>query len=243
MKGWVIVQARMGSSRFPGKSMALLEDQPILWYLFRQLSFCRLVERIILATSRAEVDAPLAAYGQEQGWNVFRGDETDVLARFHEAASFFGATDETPLIRCTGDDIWPDPGLIDALVCTYESLAPHIDCVCTDRSDHLPYGADLELWPFRVLARAHHEATVAYDREHVSPYILRDTTRFPRAEIVSSAKLEGISLSIDTPDDLRRNAHLLAVLKTLAKPPYRLAHILAASERLRRAGATSSNEH
>jgi spore coat polysaccharide biosynthesis protein SpsF (cytidylyltransferase family) len=236
MKAFVIVQARMGSSRFPGKSLALLEGRPILWHLFRQLSFCRRVERRILATTDRAPDDALAAYAEGEGWDVFRGEEDDVLARYRGAALAFGATAETPIVRCTGDDIWPDPGLLDALVDIYEGLGGRIDCVCTDRSDRMPYGADLELWPFRALDRAWREADDPYDREHVSPYILRDPVRFPRIELVSSIKLPGISLSIDRPEDLARNARLLARLKTMTEPPYRLSHILDASARMREAG-------
>lgn len=230
----------MGSARFPGKSLALLDGVPILWHLFRQLSFCRLVDRRILATTESPVDDALARYGAQEGWDVFRGSETDVLARYHGAATAFGAEAETAIVRCTGDDIWPDPGLIDALIATYESLMGRIDCVCTDRGDRLPYGADLELWPMRVLERAHREATTAYDREHVSPYILRDAKRFPRVELVPSVKLDGVSLSIDRVEDLERNARLLAAMKTIAEPPYRLAHVLAASERLSRHGVDAA---
>lgn len=232
MKAFVIVQARMGSSRFPGKSMALLDGEPILSHLFRQLSFCRRVARAILATSDRPQDDVLAQYCESQGWDIFRGDEADVLSRYRGAAAAFGATAETPIVRCTGDDIWPDPGILDALVDIYEGTAGSIDCVCTDRGDRFPYGADLELWPFRVLERAHRDATEAHDREHVSPYILRNVDAFPRIELIPSTKLNGISLSIDRPEDLERNARLLANLKTFAEPPYRLRDIVAASQRI-----------
>lgn len=236
MKALVIVQARMGSSRFPGKSLALLDGKPILWYLFRQLSFCRKIERAILATSDRPQDDPLVDYATKEGWNVFRGDEMDVLSRYHGAARAFGAVAETPIVRCTGDDIWPDPGLVDALVDTYESAAPYVDCVCTDRSERMPYGADLELWPFRVLERAVVETFDPYDHEHVSSYILKDPVRFPRIELAISVKMKSVSLSIDRLEDLDRNARLLDRLKTFAEPPYRLSDILRASAHLLHAG-------
>ncbi len=225
----------MGSRRFPGKSMALLKGRPILWYLFRQVAACRLLEKRILATTDLAEDDGLAAFADGEGWQVFRGHPTDVLARYHDAATAFGAAAETNIVRLTGDDIWPDPGLVDAVVGTLESLAGHIDCVCTDRGDRLPYGAAVEAWPFRVLARAHADATDPYDREHVSPYIHKDPSRFPRLELVPSVPLKGISLSIDTPDDLARNDRLLDRLQATAEPPYRLHHILAASAEM---GAT-----
>jgi len=217
----------MGSRRFPGKSLAEIDGKPILWCLFRQLSYCASGITIILATTTEEIDDPLAAYGNEQGWNVFRGHPEDVLRRYYDAAVAFGAKPETVIVRVTGDDIWADPKMIDAAINLHASFAGCIEVVSTSRSDELPYGVYVESYTFRTLEIANREATQLFDREHVSPYIFRDQLRFPRIEIKPSTKLIGPALSIDTPEDLERNKAFYGHLKEEdAKPPYHAADVI-----------------
>ena len=222
----IIVQARMGSRRFPGKSLAEIEGRPILWYLFRQLSFVR-GARAILATGDGAADDRLADYGRTQGWAVFRGSEADVLGRYHGAAGAAGARPETVIVRITGDDIHPDPNLIEAALALHRAFAGRIAAVIT-AADAMPYGVYVQSCSFAALARAHREATAPDDREHVFPYILRNPDIFPRLVIAPSQPIEGPALSIDTPDDLERNRRLIGSLATIALP-YTTADLLAAA--------------
>lgn len=229
MKALAIVQARMGSSRFPGKSMADLLGHPILWYLFRQLSFCKNDVTPILATTTSERDDPLVAWAEGEGIAVFRGSEDDVLGRYHDAARAFGATDETPILRQTGDDILPDPRLIDGALELLDSFRGRIDCVFTeDEGGMLPYGLYVECYRFRALRTAFETAEEPSDREHVTPFIRRHRDLFPRLEIRPSHPNPGIPLSIDHPEDLERNEALLTALNDISQPPYSSADILAA---------------
>jgi spore coat polysaccharide biosynthesis protein SpsF len=216
----------MGSRRFPGKSLAEIEGRPILWYLFRQLGFVR-GARAVLATSDVAADDALAEYGRGQGWAVFRGSEADVLARYHGAAAAHGARPETAIVRVTGDDIHPDPNLIEAALALHRAFAGGIAAVITD-PDALPYGVYVQSCTFAALDRAHLEASDPADREHVFPYILRHPEQFPRLTIAPSQRIPGPALSIDTPDDLERNRRLLARLAA-ATPPYTTADLLAAA--------------
>ena len=222
----VIVQARMGSSRFPGKSLAEIEGRPILWYLFRQLSFCGVPILPILATTDQPLDDPLAAYAHSQGWKVFRGSEGDVLARYHDAALAFGATDKTVIVRVTGDDIFPDPHLIDAAMSLHESFRGLVDCVLTAEDGNLPYGAYVESYTFRALEKAHREAVDPADREHVSLYIKRNRDTFPRVEISVSRPLGGLPLSIDSSLGLQRAK---ATLSALGDHPLLLSDVAQAN--------------
>lgn len=232
MRAFAIVQARMGSSRFPGKSMAEIDGYPILWYLFRQLDYCRLLDRRILATSDQTLDDVLADYATKQGWDVFRGSESDVLARYNGAAKAFGAEPDTVIVRVTGDDIWPDPYLIDAAINLHKAFAGLIDCVFTPDSSSLPYGVYVESFNFDTLSRATQEASDPADREHVAPFIRRNHEKFPRLEIGINRSFPAVPLSIDTPDDLERNALMLRHLEATGTPPFGLADILAAADHL-----------
>ena len=223
-----IIQARMGSSRFPGKSLAEIDGKPILWYLFRQLAGCRTLDDIVLATTTNAEDDPLAAYGEDRGWAVFRGDPLDVLGRFVACARAHGAGPDTDIVRLTGDDIHSDPRLIDAIVNIRQSLGPFADFVTMDRTGRIPYGAGVEVCPFAALERADREATDARDREHVTRYIHRQPDRFRIVDITPRDALECRELSVDKPEDLAWNRRLVTQLDRIAAPPYRLADIVAA---------------
>lgn len=232
----VIIQARMGSSRFPGKSLATIGGHPILWHLAQQLRGCTRVEAVVLATTICAADDALAAYGTTLGWRIFRGSELDVLDRYYHAALSIGAAPDTAIVRLTGDDILTDPVLVDAGLATYESLKGRVAGVITDRDGHLPYGAQIELCSFSALARAHAEATDSADREHVTPYIWRNPSLFPRVTIAPSLSFNIVSLSIDYLADLERNRLLIEEMGRHGQPPFHLHQILNAVEALRAQG-------
>mgnify|MGYP006143604333 CR=1 FL=1 len=228
-----IIQARMGSSRFPGKSMAEIGGRPILTYMLEQLSYCRTLDGVILAIPDVSSDDVLAEFATGQGWSVFRGSEADVLDRFYQAATAYKAGPRTGIVRLTGDDILPDPYLVDAVTGLYSAFDGRYDYVCTDRAGRLPYGAGVELLSYEALGIAHHEAEKPHDREHVVPYVKWNSDRFESLELTSSTDFsDSISLSIDTPDDLARCTALIADLQRHHNPPYHIADILACAARM-----------
>lgn len=226
----VIIQARMGSTRFPGKSMAEIHGRPILSYMMEQLSYCQLADEIVLAIPDGADDDVLANYGKSQNWSIFRGSEDNVLDRYCSAALEFGADEGTGIVRLTGDDILPDPSIVDAVIQLYLSFRGQFDYICTDKARRLPYGAGVEILSFDALQMANKEAVKSHDREHVVPFIKWNPERFPSLELSSSIDISGlVSLSIDTEADLDRNAKLIARLQHQGKPPYRLHEILSAA--------------
>ena len=145
------------------------------------------------------------------GWRIgtagefYRGSERDVLDRYYCAAVGVDADSRTGIIRLTGDDILPDPHLVDAVAHLYSAFAGTFDFITTDRAGRLPYGAAVELISFGALSAAHKEATEERDREHVVPFVKWNPERFRILELTSSDDLSGtISLSIDFPRDLVR---------------------------------------
>lgn len=228
-----IIQARMGSSRFPGKSMAEINGRPILSYMMEQLSHCRMLDSIILAIPDLPTDDALAEFATGQGWAIFRGSEADVLDRFYQAATTYDAGPRTGIVRLTGDDILPDPYLVDAVAGLYAAFDGLYDYVCTDRAGRLPYGAGIELLSYEALGIAHREAQKPHDREHVVPFVKWNSDRFKSLELTTSVDFsDSISLSIDTPDDLARCAALIADLQQHHNPPYHIADILDGAKRM-----------
>ncbi|OFX08800.1 MAG: hypothetical protein A2516_08570 [Alphaproteobacteria bacterium RIFOXYD12_FULL_60_8] len=197
-----------------------------------QLTHCRTLDKTILAIPDSAADGVLAAFAEEQGWTVFRGSEDDVLDRYVQAALAHGAKPGDGIVRLTGDDILPDPNLVDGIVLLFKAFGGRFDYVCTDKSGptrppRLPYGSGVELLSFNALKTAHEEAVEPREREHVVPFVKWNPVRFPSLELTTSVDLSNhISLSIDTPNDLARNAAVITALQQHKPPPYHLADIL-----------------
>ncbi len=207
-----IVQARMGSSRMPGKVLEPLAGRPLLWHVVHRLRKSRILGAIAVATSTSPGDDPLAEYAQSLGVKVVRGPEDDVLARFALAAQ---ALDADILVRVTGDAPLVDPGIVDALV---EKLAESgADFATGAPGPCIHEGID----PFtrraleRLLSEAREDPVA---KEHVTGYF-KAHPGFASAAylpIPPEHQLSGARISVDAPADLQ---FLEAVYARLGAPP------------------------
>lgn len=221
-----IVQARMGSSRLPGKVMASIAGKPAIWHLFRQLGFARRVDEAILATTTGVIDDPLATYAKDQGWKVFRGSEANVLDRYYRAAMAAGMGPDDIIVRVTGDDILVDPEIVDQIVELLVTSAPPAKHASNNRSRGFPYGADVEAFTVETLGEAWRDASRPEEREHVTPYIRCHPDRFPFVELRSPVDYSHVRLSIDYPEDLEFNRRLIERLQRPGRRCIHLADIL-----------------
>ena len=165
----IILQARLGSSRLPGKALATIAGQTILDHCLRRLMFAG-VAPVVLATTDRPEDQALVDVAERLGASVFRGDASDVLGRFVAAADAFGFDS---IVRATGDNPGTDiqaPGRLLAALRTAEA-----DYVY---EQGLPYGAAVEAVTREALVRAAREATQPDDREHVTTYVRRNSQLF-----------------------------------------------------------------
>ncbi len=190
-----IVQARMGSVRFPGKVMRPICGTPMIGLLLARLRRARTIDRIVVATSQNPVNEPLAAYVRELGYEVWRGSEEDVLDRYYQAALSCHAD---VVVRITGDCPLVAPELVDALVALFQ--AGTVDYASNIQPPTYPDGLDVEVFSFAALECAWREATRAEDREHVTPYI-RSSGRFATINMSYSRDLSGERWTVDEPAD------------------------------------------
>lgn len=199
-----IVQARMGSTRLPGKVMKPLVGRPMLWHIVERLRVAPGVERVGVATSDHPHDEPIRAFCREQGIPVFAGDEQDVLDRFLRAAEAF---DADPILRVTADCPFVDPELVGRVVALYRSGSYDHVGVATGavafRHDgpRFPDGLDVECFDRGALQRAHREATERSDREHVTPYLYRADGRFRNAMVHAEVDHGHLRWTVDHPAD------------------------------------------
>ncbi len=161
-----IIQARMGSSRLPGKVMKEILGKPVLWHLINRLRCSQLIDKIVIATTDEAEDEPILGLAQEMGIDSFAGSEEDVLDRYYQVAKKYGAE---VVVRITADCPLIDPEITDRIIKHYLDNRDKLDYAHTGLS--FPDGLDTEIFSFNALETAWHEATLASEREHVTPYI------------------------------------------------------------------------
>lgn len=191
-----ILQARMSSTRLPGKVMKPLAGRPMIERQLERLRRCAGL-RLVVATSTHASDDPLAHHLRDIGVDVFRGSLDDVLDRFVGAASEFAA--EGQVVRLTADCPLADPGVIDDCVRLHAELG--VDYASNGRRRTYPRGLDVEVFTLEALLTAGREATDPYDREHVTPYLYRNPERFSQGELVQARDESDLRWTVDTPDD------------------------------------------
>lgn len=169
-----LVQARMSSSRLPGKVLADIRGWPMLRWVVERARASKSIEAVVVATSDDRSDEPLARYCRDWNFEVFRGSQFDVLDRMYHAAV---AASADVVVRVTADCPLIDPDLIDECVTALGGLdgVAVLDFVCnrlpSPWTRSYPMGLDVEVCTMAALARACREATQPAHREHVMPYI------------------------------------------------------------------------
>ena len=161
-----IVQARMGSTRFPNKVMRLITGVPMIELLLNRLSKARRINKVVLATSTEPRNEPLVDHVRKLGYEVFQGSESDVLDRYYQAAK---PHQPDTVVRITGDCPLIDPDLVDQVIAAYE--AQGVDYLSNILPPSYPDGLDTEVFSFRVLEQAARQAVKPDDREHVTPFL------------------------------------------------------------------------
>ena len=196
-----IIQARMGSSRLPGKVLREIEGQPMLYRVVVRARHAQTLGRVVVATTTEVGDDPVEAYCQRQGFPVFRGDPYDVLDRYYQAARTFQA--ET-VVRLTADCPLLDPAEIDRTVRAFQTA--QVDFAANRLPPPwrrtTPIGMDTEVVMMAALTRAWQEAEAKYAREHVMPYLYEDPGRFKTLLVDHEPDWGELRLTVDTAEDL-----------------------------------------
>ena len=229
-----IIQARMGSTRMPGKTLADLLGKPALWHLLENIKPSRELTNIIIATTDKKEDDAIEEFARENGATCFRGSEENVLNRFYEAAKSIGASDADIIVRITADDIFMDPYILDSFIELLESTYPHYTFVSNSLKPGFPYGMYFELFDFASLKEAHENAKTDAEKEHVTPYIRERQETFPAISVeAQGADLSDVYLSIDTPEDFERAKKIIRQLESAGKKhPFRLNDVVDAYKNL-----------
>ena len=220
-----ILQARMTSSRLPGKVMKPIMGMPMIGRHIERLNRCDSLDRLVVATSRDASDDGLSAYCEGLGVRVFRGSLDDVLGRFQGAATVYGAEH---VVRLTADCPLADPTVIDA--CVWRHIETGADYTSNTLDCSYPDGLDVEVMTAAALRAMNAEARDPYEREHVTPFLYRHPERFSIAQLVRSAPLGDHRWTVDTPDDFEFVSRVFYMLYP-TNPGFEQDDILALSIR------------
>ena len=183
-----IVQARMGSSRLPGKVLKPVLGKPLLWHLVRRLQHSKLIDKIGIATTNNKNNEPIIRLAQEMGLALFRGSEEDVLDRFYKAARQFGAS---VIVHITSDCPLVDYEVADRVIGYYLENEGKFDYVSNMHPQTFPDGLDVSVYSFAALEKAWREATKPFQREHVTPYIWDQPEIFRIGNVENDVDLSG----------------------------------------------------
>jgi len=192
-----IIQARMGSSRLPGKSLAEIEKRPMLWHVIQRVKRASLIDRVAVATSTSPADDAIETMCRENDVSCYRGSENDVLDRFYSAACGEKASQ---VVRITADCPLIDPEVIDRVVRRFQG--GDLDYASNAMVRSYPDGLDTEIFSFSALERAWREASKSSEREHVTPYLRSGKFRTANVENDSTNLHQHYRWTVDEAVDL-----------------------------------------
>jgi spore coat polysaccharide biosynthesis protein SpsF len=203
----VIIQARMNSTRFPGKALKKINEKPMLSYVINQVSASKFVDDIIICTTTSSNDSPIVKFCKNNSIKYFQGSDEDVLDRFYQTAKKFHCD---PIVRISSDCPLVDPDVIDEIISKF--LSDSYDYVSNNiekKSDtwinslcNFPQGMVVEICSFKSLKKTWLEAKSLTEREHVFPYIQFNSKKFKISTIHYKKNLSYIRCTVDYIQDL-----------------------------------------
>ena len=223
MPSLAVVQARMGSTRLPGKVLKPLAGRPVLDHVVTRVSAAGRIGEVLVATSDLPGDDAVADYCRERGWACVRGSATDVLSRYALAVR---DSEAEVVARVTSDCPLFSPLILDDMLAAFDP--DRMDYMSTNWPQRsFPVGLDCELMRRDALLAAAETATDPYDREHVTPFFYRNPDRFRLAGHRCARPLAHLSITLDTPEDYDRLMAFFEAHPELADPHADVVAIVA----------------
>lgn len=200
MKVGAIIQARMSSTRLPGKILKKVLGKSLLEYQIERIKRAKSIDQIIVATTINECDNPIVGLCQQMEIPCCRGSEEDVLSRYYEAALEFHID---AIVRLTSDCPLIDPDVIDKVVYYFLENAGRFDYVSNTLARTYPRGMDTEIMSLKALEAAYNHAAESADREHVTAYLYRNPERFRLDSVRFQTDESRHRWTVDTPEDFQ----------------------------------------
>ena len=213
-----IIQARMGSSRLPGKVlMNSGNGMPLLYYVINQLRHCSKVKNLVIATTTNQEDDEIEKFADNNSVDVFRGNEKDVLDRYFQCAKKYSFS---TIVRITADCPLIDPQIVDKVI--EQFFSGNYDFATNTLTRTFPIGTDVEVFSFSALKRTWESAQLPSEREHVTPY-LRNERNFKIINVQNDKNISSLRLTVDRIEDFEL---IKQILKNISVNPIHLGDVL-----------------
>lgn len=191
-----IIQARCGSTRFPNKVFATIDNKPLIYHVVDRLNYASIIDDVIVATTTNSEDDALEQWCSENRVKVFRGSEEYVLNRYYEASLCYPSE---ITVRITADDPFKEPDVIDKVV--NKLIEEKLDLVTNNNPPSFPEGLDCEAFTFKTLQIMENEAHELFEREHVTQFAYHNPDKFRIGNVESDKNLSFLRWTIDTQED------------------------------------------
>lgn len=221
----IYVQARMGSTRLPGKVLKTVLGRPLLSYQIERLKRVKRANAIVVVTSTAKEDDQIVRLCENEGIPCYRGAEEDVLDRYYQTA-----VQRRPdaVVRITADCPLIDPEIVDLVISKYIDEFPKWDYVSNSLISTFPRGLDTEIFSYRILEETAQQARALAEREHVTLYMYNHPERYKLKNVASTIDLSNYRWTVDTVEDFELIRLLLTELYP-QKPDFLLQDVLDVS--------------
>ena len=213
-----IIQARMGSSRLPGKVLMKSKNgKPLLYYVISQLRYCAKVKNFVIATTTNKEDDEIEKFAKKNSVSIFRGSEKDVLDRYYQCAKKYSFS---TIIRITADCPLIDPSIVDKVIERF--FSGNYDFASNTLVRTFPIGTDVEVFSFSALNRAWENTQLPSEREHVTPY-LRKEENFKIINVENDKNISNLRLTVDRIEDFEL---IKQILNNISINPIHLEDVL-----------------
>ncbi|MFT4552878.1 MAG: spore coat polysaccharide biosynthesis protein SpsF [Chlamydiales bacterium] len=210
----LIHQARMMSTRLPGKVLLEIDGRPLIEYSLERLRQAPSICKIVVATTNNPKDEAIVEYCKSHDIDFYRGDEDDVLSRYYEAAKAYQAD---YIIRTTSDCPLIDPDVIEKIIKAYFD-AENADYASNMLKETYPLGMCVEIFSMEILEEAYQKATERYEKEHVTPYIYMHPEKFSLLSVEQDEDLSFHRWTVDTVQDFNFVEKVIFHLKEKENP-------------------------
>ena len=213
-----IIQARLSSSRLPNKVLLTLNGKSVLDYVINQLTFCKLINKIVIATTNLKEDDQIENFAKKNNIDFFRGDSNDVLDRFFQCAK---KNAFKKIVRITADNPLIDPTIVDNVIQKF--MTNQYDYVSNHIPRTFPQGTEVEVFSFKSLEFAWMKSKKYSEREHVTPYFYNNPNLFKIGSVSYDEDISYLRWTVDKYPDFEL---VKAIVSKIKKRPILMQDIL-----------------